>query len=291
MINLKAVFVSLLMLCCITLHAQLDKNYQGVNASKDPRVMKPDVNQKIPYAPTKSLFMEEMNWLEIRDEIKSGKTTAIILTGGLEMSGPYLVSGKHNIVCRMLGERIADQLGNALVATVVPYVPEGDFEPVSGHMFFPGSIGVRQETFEMLLEDIANSLRVTGFKNIILMGDSGGNVTGMAAVTKKLNQEWNHDTNIYHVSEFYDNNRLNQWVFDQGILEISEGHHESYRYEAMMMLVDPETIRAKARMEKGLFSINNIPLAPVEKTLEIAEKMAKYHVDFTVEAIEKAIGK
>ena len=45
--------------------------------------------------------------LEVRDLIKAGKTTALILTGGIEENGPYLTTGKHNNVLRVTGESIA----------------------------------------------------------------------------------------------------------------------------------------------------------------------------------------
>ena len=63
-----------------------------------------------------SVWMEDLTWMEIRDAIGSGKTTALILTGGVESNGPYLATGKHNFVLKVMGEAIARKLGNALVA-------------------------------------------------------------------------------------------------------------------------------------------------------------------------------
>ena len=42
----------------------------------------------------------------------------------------------------------------------------------------------------VLLENAAKSLKAGGFKDIILIGDSGGNQDGMRDVAAKLNQEW-----------------------------------------------------------------------------------------------------
>ncbi|MBV6644784.1 MAG: hypothetical protein KI790_05015, partial [Cyclobacteriaceae bacterium] len=82
-------------------------------SQEDPR-MSPDPNKPRPIPALEKVFMEDLTWMEVRDAMKSGKTTAIIATGGLEMNGPYLVTGKHNIVCRVLSERLARALGNAL---------------------------------------------------------------------------------------------------------------------------------------------------------------------------------
>lgn len=259
-------------------------------AQADPR-LNPDIDKPRPIPPADEVFMENMTWMEVRDAIRDGKTTAIIATGGLEMNGPYLVTGKHNIVCKVLSERIARSLGNALVATVVPYVPEGDFEKVDGHLRYPGTIGVSPATFHALLVDIATSLKLTGFKNIVLIGDSGGNRDGMEAVANELSKAWGPGTGIYHIPEFYENKGLKVWLKNNGVQEVSEGIHDSFRYTAMMMLADPEYVRASARQEAGLFSINGVPLAPVEETLKIANELADFQVSNTVKAIKNRLKK
>src|SRR5688500_20341075 len=81
-------------------------------------------------------------------------------------------------------------MGNALCAPIVKFVPEGNIEPKSGHMVSPGTITAREETYQMLLTDIAESLQAHGFKNIIFIGDSGGNQKGQAAVADKLTATW-----------------------------------------------------------------------------------------------------
>jgi creatinine amidohydrolase len=47
---------------------------------------------------------------------------------------------------------IAKQLGNALVAPVVAYVPEGEIKPPSGHMRFAGTITLPHDVFARVLE-------------------------------------------------------------------------------------------------------------------------------------------
>ena len=73
-----------------------------------------------------SVFLEEMTWTEVRDAVAAGRTTAIVPVGGTEQSGPHMALGKHNVRVHVLAGRIAERLGNALVAPVVAYVPEGD---------------------------------------------------------------------------------------------------------------------------------------------------------------------
>src|SRR5439155_16568006 len=126
-----------------------------------------------PIAGIDSIFMEELTWMEVRDAIHAGKTTVIVGTGGLEQNGPYVAVGKHNYVLQATTEAIARRLGNALVAPIIKFVPEGTIEPPTGHMRYPGTISIREEMFEALLADICSSLKQHGFTDIILIGDHG----------------------------------------------------------------------------------------------------------------------
>src|SRR5271166_5664357 len=89
----------------------------------------PDPKTPRPIAALDSVWIEELTWMEVRDAMKAGKTTVIIPTGGIEQSGPYAPTGRHNYVPKVLAEAIARKLGNALVAPVVPWVPNGTFDP------------------------------------------------------------------------------------------------------------------------------------------------------------------
>src|SRR6266545_1136646 len=214
-----------------------------------------------------------------------------IATGGVEMNGPYLATGKHNYILRATTEAIARKLGDTLVAPIVPFVPEGDIDPPSGHMRYPGAISVTQETFKRLLTDIASSLRANGFKHIILIGDSGGNQQGMKEVAAELSAKWTDGrTKIHFIPEYYDYPGLSKWVESQGIHEVDEGNHDDYGITAQMMVLDPNTVRMKERVAKGKFSINSVNLAPASKTIAIGRKAIEFRAGVTVQAIRKAVG-
>src|SRR4029077_11664598 len=80
-----------------------------------PDPIKPDPNTPRPMAAVDSVFIEDLTWMEVRDALHAGKDTVIVATGGVEQNGPYLVTGKHNIILRATTEAIARKLGNALV--------------------------------------------------------------------------------------------------------------------------------------------------------------------------------
>jgi creatinine amidohydrolase len=237
-----------------------------------------------------SVWLEELTWLEVRDLMRAGRTTVLIPTGGVEQNGPNLALGKHNIIVRAVTDAIARELGDALVAPVVPFVPEGDIDPPSGHMRYPGTVSVTQETFRALLTDIARSMKAHGFRHVVFLGDSGGNQAGMAAVAETLSHEWaGSGTDIVFVPEYYDNARWNAWIADQGVKEELEGLHDDVRHSSIMMLVDPEYVRSEERMAAGTFRINGVELAPVEKTQALARRLVAYQAQVTVEAIRRRL--
>ena len=135
---------------------------------------------------TPSVFLEEHTWLELRAAIEGGRTTVLIPVGGTEQNGPHIALGKHNARVKELSRRIAERLGNALVAPVVAYVPEGAIDPPTGHMRFPGTITIAPETFEKTLESAARSLLRHGFKHVVLLGDHGGYRTSLDRVASRV---------------------------------------------------------------------------------------------------------
>src|SRR3954468_110673 len=92
-----------------------------------------------------SVYIEELTWTELRDQIAAGKTIAIVPIGGTEQNGPHMAIGKHNLRVKLLAGKIAAALGTALVAPVLAYVPEGEVDRPSGHLRFPGTITVPED--------------------------------------------------------------------------------------------------------------------------------------------------
>ena len=123
-----------------------------------------------------TVFLEDLTWIEVRDAIAAGKTTVIIPTGGTEQNGPHMVLGKHNFLVKYKAGEVAKRLGNALVAPVMAYVPEGNIDPPTGHMRFAGTITTPDEVFAKVLEYAARSLKQHGFRVGRGLGRWRGNV-------------------------------------------------------------------------------------------------------------------
>jgi creatinine amidohydrolase/Fe(II)-dependent formamide hydrolase-like protein len=245
-----------------------------------------------PLTPPDTVWLEEMTWMDVRDALNASKTTAIIPTGGIEPNGPWLALGKHNYVLRANCDAIARKLGNALCAPIIPLVPEGSIDPRSSHMLTAGTLSLREETFQAMLTDVVHSLKVHGFQNIILIGDSGGNQAGMKAVAEKLNAQWNGNPIVAHIPEYYDYASVGKLLTQLGVTkEGAKGDalHDDPGITMNMMVTDPNSVRWEQRVKAGKATIDGVSLADKAKTLETARKIVDMRATNTVAAIRKAI--
>lgn len=193
-----------------------------------------------------SVFLEDLTWTELRDLIGGGTTTIIIPIGGTEQSGPAMALGKHNARVKFLAEKIAERLGNALVAPVIAYVPEGSIDPPTAHMKFPGTITISDKVFEALLESAARSFKLHGFKTIVLIGDHGGYQADESAVADRLNAEWKKTpVRVFADLDYY---RITQGPYVDKLLSAGAKHseigsHAGLADTSLMLAVDPSMVR------------------------------------------------
>ena len=195
-----------------------------------------------------SLELTELTWVEVRAAIASGYRTILVPTAGIEQNGPHIILGKHRHVVRHNALAIAEALGDALVAPVVDYVPEGEINPPTDHMRFPGTISVPAPVFEGILDGAARSLRRAGFELIAFIGDSGGNQTIQEKVAKALNEEWaGSKIRVLHVADYYSGNQQARWLAFQGEDLAAIGGHAGIRDTSEMLVVHPVGVREEWR--------------------------------------------
>jgi creatinine amidohydrolase len=193
------------------------------------------------------VYLEEMTWTEVRDAISAGRTTVIVPVGGTEQSGPHLALGKHNVRVHVLAGRIAAELGGALVAPVVAYVPEGRIDVPSGHMRFPGTISISDAAFKGVLEGAARSLRQAGFRDIVLIGDHGGYQAQLQAVAARLDRDWAATpARVHFIAEYYGASEAPyaQVLREHGLSAAQIGTHAGAADTSLMLAVDPRLVRA-----------------------------------------------
>ena len=199
-------------------------------------------------APLPSVFLEELTWTEVRDAIKGGKTTLIVPVGGTEQSGPHIALGKHNARVHFLAGRIAAALGDALVAPVLAYVPEGSTSPATEHMRFPGTISIPESTFEEILIATGKSMRRHGFREIVFIGDHGGYQKVMKRAAAVLNRDWAGSPARAHAIEEYYTAMSSEYAKALGARGFDDdeiGTHAGLADTSLTLAIEPSLVRTE----------------------------------------------
>jgi creatinine amidohydrolase/Fe(II)-dependent formamide hydrolase-like protein len=219
-----------------------------------------------------------LTWEETRDALKAGKTTAIVPTGGTEKNGYHMVLGKHNFVVAHAADLMARRLGNALVAPVIQYVPEGDPDRQ-----VPGAISLPSPAYDGLLDAAARSLKAHGFTDILFIGDSGGNQAGMTAVATALTEEWKDvGARVYALTDYYAVGRdhYRAWMlaafgYDDAIV----GSHAGISDTSQMLHVHPAGIRRDRIVPWGGAKDSGVTGDPARATAEIGRMGIEFKVN------------
>jgi creatinine amidohydrolase len=240
-----------------------------------------------------SAFLEDLTWTELRDDIAAGKTTIIVPIGGTEQNGPAIALGKHNRRVKLLSERIALSLGDALVAPVIAYVPEGSLSPPTAHLRFPGTIGVPEAAFETILEYAARSFKLHGFKDIVFLGDHGGYQANERNVANKLNREWaSSNVRAHAIAQYHDAAQIDfaRILRSQGFTPSEIGTHAGLNDTSLMLALDPSLVR-EDRLSSGtkFGSADGVYGDPSKASAKLGMLGVDAIVSQTVAAIKSAV--
>jgi creatinine amidohydrolase len=241
-------------------------------------------------APRSSTAIEDMTWTELRERVQTGTTTILVPIGGTEQSGPQIALGKHNQRARLLAAQIAEKLGNAVVAPVVAYVPEGAIDPPTSHMRFPGTISIPEASFEALLEASARSFCRHGLHEVVLLGDHGGYIRNLESVAARFDRaaQGKPVCHVHALTAYY---RVTQTAFvdalkARGFTADEIGTHAGLADTALSMALAPESVRhellvhgAAPRVQDGVHG------DPRRATAELGQLGVQLIVDASVKAI------
>lgn len=237
-----------------------------------------------------SVFIEELTWIEVRDALADGYTTIIVPTGGTEQNGPHMVLGKHNVIVEHAAGEIAERLGDALVAPVMAYVPEGPVDPPSGHMLFPGTVTLPEDVFMQVVAYAARSFRVHGFRDIVLIGDSGGNLDGLDRVSRSLNREWRGtDVRVHFIEQFTRGDEFRNWLLSRGESERQIGRHAGIMDTSVAMAVDAGMIRPDKLAPSSDFRSTGVLGDPSRATAAYGEKGLAIQIEGAVRRIRELV--
>lgn len=236
----------------------------------------------------RTVFLEELTWTEVRDALASGYTTILIPTAGTEQNGPHMALGKHNFRMKVGAELIARRLGNALVAPIISYVPEGDIAPPTGHMRYPGTISVPAEVFASVLEYAARSLKHHGFRHILLIGDSGPNQAPMESVAETLNGEWKAEaTDVLWVSDWYTvgGALARDHLRSLGATDEEIGTHAGLLDTSLLLATAPQLVRTNLMKRGAGGDVDGVTGDPTGASAELGADLLDLLVGAAVEQI------
>ena len=245
-------------------------------------------------APSNGVFIEDLTSFELREKVASGATTVLVPIGGTEQNGPHMALGKHNVRVKFLAGQIAQRLGNAVVAPVLAYVPEGAVYPPVAHMRFTGTISISDATFESILESTARSFKQHGFHDVVFLGDHGGYQKSEVRAAEKINRDWAADTKYraHGLTAYYE---ASQAPFiavlrSKGFSDAQIGTHAGLSDTSLTMAIDKSLIReellaqgAKATPAEGVYG------DPRKSSVELGQIGIQIIVDKSVQAIRQAV--
>ncbi|MBI3283919.1 MAG: creatininase family protein [Burkholderiales bacterium] len=238
------------------------------------------------------VYLEEMTSPELRERLAGGATTILIPLGGTEQNGPYMVLGKHNRRAYLLAGQIAQRLGNALVAPVVSYVPEGSIQPPAAHMRFAGTISIGEGAFEAMLEAAARSFRQHGFRDVVFLGDHGGYQNSEQRVASRLNREWAAERacRVHALPEYYRAaGDFAEMLKKRGYGAAEIGTHAGLADTALALALDKSLVRSEALAHAGKPDPRDgVAGDPRRATEELGQAGVQHIVDLSVTAIRQA---
>ncbi|HLG60095.1 MAG TPA: creatininase family protein [Vicinamibacterales bacterium] len=187
-------------------------------------------------AQTRSVFIDELTWPEIREAQAAGKTSALIFAGGIEQNGPHMALAKHNVIARHVAGQIAERLNSLIVYPVVPFSMAGDPIEKTGHMRLPGTVSLPSEVFLGVIRGVALSAISAGFKNVFVTGDHGGGQAELKLAAETLDADWRaKGVHVYYLTNTKAAQQVTAYFTEH---KVAGGGHAGVAETAQVMFLD-----------------------------------------------------
>lgn len=236
--------------------------------------------------------LKDMTWVQVRSALRAGVRTVLVPTGGIEQNGPHMILGKHDYLVGWAADRIARGVGQALVAPVLSYVPEGGLHPASGHLRFAGTIGLSADSFAAVLEDIARSLKLHGFTLICFMGDHGDSQSVQQRVADRLSREWQAEgVRVVQLDAYYQDGDQIKTLEGAGETLGTIGSHASLIDTAELLAVHPAGVDlGKIPRDPSVFEETGSSGDPARADAALGLRLIQMRIDATIAAIRRLRG-
>ena len=250
-------------------------------------------NPAAPAAPSTRVMLDELTASELQARIAAGATTVLVPIGGTEQNGPHMALGKHNRRVLVLATRIAQQLGQTVVAPVIAYVPEGAVNPPTQHMRWTGTISVPEAAFEAVLEGAARSFVQHGFRDVVFLSDHGGYLKNVDRVAAKLNREWLPGSarlptrQVHALPEYYAVTQTDyvDALKAQGFGPDQIGRHAGLADTSLMLATDPSMVRIDVAAHRHPAAADGVSGDPRRASADLGRLGTERIVEVSVAAI------
>ena len=178
------------------------------------------------------MLLEELTTLELKEKIND-RSVAILPIGAIEEHGPHLPLSTDCVQPEHVAVEVADRLG----AFVLPILKYGQ---CSSTRNFTGTISLRFETLEMMVEDILCELVRMGFRNIVVLSGHAGKIHMAALRVAGARALEKHDFKLMVLSDYDIAYRL-----DDLEIPVNDGHAGMIE-TSRVMAIRPDLVKGTA---------------------------------------------
>lgn len=182
-------------------------------------------------------ILPEMTWPEIKEGLNFAKV-AIVPIGAQEQHGYHIAEGCDSFRAEHFSRLLAEKCYPKVMVT-----PTVNYGVSPHHMAFPGTISLRPETLEAILDDIVSSLKTHGLTKFVFVNGHGGNTSTIAVAAENLARKY--DVEVAH-TKFID---AAKETIKEDIKSTYFGHACERELSECLYMV-PEIVRTE-QMEKG----------------------------------------
>lgn len=231
-----------------------------------------------------------MYWNTADEIMISDPELAILPVGSIEQHGPHLPVMTDWAIGAEVGRRVQ-------VLTKGFLLPALPISTCREQMGKKGSVWMEPPTFYHMMTDILMSLKIQGFRKVLIIQAHGGIFT-MIPVVRDANAKYNPDFMVFN----FDLMMVSSTCREEGILECSGEIHAGEGETSQMLVIAPETVH----MELACDYIPDTPRSylsygavlrfcpegvwgtPTLATAEKGEQVLKRAAEMAVEEMKKA---
>ena len=181
-----------------------------------------------------------MTTAELRARLGQGCPLALVYNASVDETGPHVALGKHIFRANAYGRAIAQTLGDAILAPIIPYAPNG-----MPSVELPGAVALRPTTFVAINEDLVRSLIAGGFRRVAILPDHGAGLDDLKGLADRLDAEFKpSNIRIFYADDVYSRARRETEAEIKASGHVAGGHGGLWD-TAETMAVDPTAVRPK----------------------------------------------